>query len=391
MQPGMVWAIAEPFATSLLSPPLTIVPVVTVTQFSGWFPKCTRQIKKGLACKCVAKTCKGCTVPAGGAVCLSPETCNKFVENVGRSFCDACRADCAQPSTCNRYIHGVHCVECGEFSDLETCRPCLRLKDVANQAVAGVRAAASAAMAWAIADAKSALQEAAPGESLALEVLQSATTKMAAKLEQDAQISNGLDGEVRDGEPAEDMPMSPLLRTAQGEDLNEILSQLKGNADISMAAVISLTLGLRQIASKVSQAANDSAGNTKELGDLSSAATKMVEASAKMQDVCDPGAVNTWIKEDCFARGFLARELLRDFVKQVARKEGLQMPKAPSESLVNEMVCNLSQEQIARLSKDLLAQVRASALDAETCAPLLLIGTLERYLLHSDPQSANRG
>ena len=285
----------------------------------------------------------------------------------------------------------MHCVECGEFSDLETCRPCLRLKDVANQTAAGVRAAASAAMAGAIADAKSALQEAAPGESLALEVLQSATTKMAAKLEQDAQISNGLDGEVRDGEPAEDMPMSPLLRTAQGEDLNEILSQLKGNADISMAAVISLTLGLRQIASKVSQAANDSAGNTKELGDLSSAATKMVEASAKVQDVCDPGAVNAWIKEDCFARGFLARELLRDFVKQVARKEGFQMPKAPSESLVNEMVCNLSQEQIARLSKDLLAQVRASALDAETCAPLLLIGTLERNLLHSDPQSANRG
>ena len=366
----MVWAIAEPFSTSLLSPPLTIVPVVTVTQFSGWFPKCTRQIKKGLACKCVAKTCKGCTVPAGGAMCLSPDTCNKFVENVGPAG-----QTVPNPARATDTYTGVHCVECGEFSDLETCRPCLRLKDVANQAVAGVRAAASAAMAWAIADAKSALQEAAPGESLALEVLQSATTKMAAKLEQDAQISNGLDGEVRDGEPAEDMPMSPLLRTAQGEDLNEILSQLKGNADISMAAVISLTLGLRQIASKVSQAANDSAGNTKELGDLSSAATKMVEASAKVQDVCDPGAVNAWIKEDCFARGFLARELLRDFVKQVARKEGLQMPKAPSESLVNEMVCNLSQEQIARLSKDLLAQVRASALDAETCAPLLLIGT----------------
>ena len=188
----MVWAIAEPFSTSLLSPPLTIVPVVTVTQFSGWFPKCTRQIKKGLACKCVAKTCKGCTVPAGGAMCLSPDTCNKFVENVGPAG-----QTVPNPARATDTYTGVHCVECGEFSDLETCRPCLRLKDVANQAVAGVRAAASAAMAWAIADAKSALQEAAPGESLALEVLQSATTKMAAKLEQDAQISNGLDGEVR--------------------------------------------------------------------------------------------------------------------------------------------------------------------------------------------------
>ena len=279
------------------------------------------------------------------------------MENVGFAFCYACRAEpCAQPSTCNRYIHGVHCVECGEFSDQETCRPCVRMKDVANRAAVGVRAAVSTAMAGASADAKLALQKAC-GERLAEELFQSATTKMSAQLELAAQIR----GVVRNGDPA--MGTTP---TAEGEDLNSALAQLNGNAGISKTAVISMTSGLRQIASTVSKAASDSTGNTRELGDVSSAATKMVEASAKMENA-DLNSVHAWLKARCFARGFLARELMRDFLKQVARTEGLHMPRSPSESQVNEMVSHLSQEQIARLSKDLLAQVPERSCTCRVC------------------------
>ena len=315
---------------------------------SGHFPKCTRQIKKGLPCKCVAKRCAGCA-PDRNATCASPDACGKLVGNAEIVFCDVCRADCANPSTCGRYIHGVDCVVCGAFSDGQICRPCEHRDAAAQRAAEPASKSASTTMARAISEATAALQAAAPGEHIASKVFGKLTATMTSQLD-DA------------GEP----PQTGIGKEARADDilagadaaLHEVLAQLKGSAaEVSLAAVISTTEGMRNIAEQVSLAAKASAQVPEP---LPANYAKMVHAAAELESG-DGEMVLAWLRAGHFPTGFLARELLRDFLKQVSHKQGLQMPKTPSDAQVQTLAGRLSQEHVADLSKELMAQVRQVA------------------------------
>jgi len=87
----------------------------------------------------------------------------------------------------------------------------------------------------------------------------------------------------------------------------------------------------------------------------------------------------------------LARAQLRDALRQVSRAQGLAIPRILSDEQVREMISNMSQLQIAELSKDHVAQLRevakagaGEATKAFKAAISALISVIsEAYLMHA--------
>jgi len=161
------------------------------------------------------------------------------------------------------------------------------------------------------------------------------------------------------GPPVEDSSCpSPLrFRLPTGEDVNvdEASAQLKAGKDISTAVVVSMAVGLRTIGMRTTQA-------TRNAGDLAleSESVCMVDEVENLE-TGDLDAVQVCLKEDGFPRGFLARALLHDALRHVSCAQGLAIPRMLSDELVREMISNMSQLHIVKLSKGHAAQLHEVA------------------------------
>ena len=219
----------------------------------------------------------------------------------------------------------------------------------AERAVVPVRETATAAMASGIAAASAALRQRVSEQPRASDLFQRMAAKMTQRLEEAGQTEHGRTWARDDGDKDED----------------EALAQLKASADISMDAVLSMTGALRQIAREVWAAAAQALQNPR-LEHVSAAATRMQSAAAKIE-TGDWEAVRTWLKDEPLAkelpRGFLARELLRDLVKQLSRKLEFQIPKVLGDQQAKDLLADalLHAQTTSKLSKDDVAQMSAVA------------------------------
>jgi hypothetical protein len=340
--------------------------------FSGHFLKCTKQVKKGLPCKCVAKRCAGCQLPESGQTsCSNPSVCGMSVGGAPCTFCDECRAVCANPATCGRYIHGVDCVECGDFSEAATCTNCEGRTAVVERAMMPVGEATDAALASATAAAMVALQQATNSDGAVMELFQRLTTRMRKRIVE-ARTPNAGHWAHEDA------------------DADEAIGHLKAGAGIPMEAVISMTAGLQRIAEEVCavalQATQDSG-----LQPVSAAAARVANSVAAIENG-DWEAVQLWLlDEEVFPRGFLARFLLCDLVRQLSPKKVLdfQVPKTLTGQQAKVLLAHaISNGQASKLSKDNVAQMtvvakaaaQEAARDLETCTQAMADVNLQVFV-----------
>ena len=273
-------------------------------RFSGHFPKCTKQIKKGLPCTCSAKTCAGCCV-VPGAVCAKPDTCGKVCGGM-ISFCDECRAKCTNPATCGRYVHGQHCIECDAFDapgEQMTCRPCQHRKEMVKIVIGKVLKESVSAMTAVIEEARAAVSNAVPVESLAVDVFARVTASMQGQVAECVQMAILGHRALTENAPA----ASPLQDWDHGDC--RILPNL---------AVIAIAAGIRQIALHTAQATNAAGEACKREMAQASSSAGVVAALADPFEEGGQQRLLAWIQKGSFPRDFLARMLLRDLLRQVS-------------------------------------------------------------------------
>ena len=148
-------------------------------------------------------------------------------------------------------------------------------------------------------------------------------------------------------------PLRFRLPTREDVNVDEALAHLRARKDFSTAAVVSMAMGLTTIGMCTAQA-------TRIAGDFVSATKSMVDEAEKLE-TGDLHAVQVWLKEDSFPRGFLARALLRDALRQVSRAQGLAIQRMLSDEQFREIISNMSQLHIAKLSKGHADQLREVA------------------------------
>ena len=331
-------------------------------KFSGHFPKCTRQVKKGLPCRCVAKRCAGCQLPEGGqTACANPMCGTSAAGGPVPTFCDECRSNCANPATCSRYVHGVDCVECGDFSDAAVCRNCESRPIVVERAVLSVREVTDAAMASAVAAASAAFELAASSERPAMELFQKVTARMTQKIK----------------EAAENPKVDYSAHGHEAEDADEAIAHLRAGRGISMDAAKAMEVGVRGIVEAVRAAAT----KTNPDASLQAASAARLATLATEIESGDRDALLSWLQESCFEpRGFLATELLRDCARQLSQQHLLdfQVPKKLTGQRAKGLIAgNLSNAPNFSLSKDHATQISAAAkAAAEEAAQDLQAATL---------------
>jgi hypothetical protein len=214
----------------------------------------------------------------------------------------------------------------------------------AERAVVPVCEAATAAMASGIDKASTGMS----GEPRLLELLQKMSAKMTHGLEEAKKTAHGC----------------TWGREDDSED--EILAELLVSSDISMDATSSITRALRQIAGNVRAAAAALATQNARLEHVSAASTRMANTAAKIE-TGDWETVRAWLKDEPlakeFPRSYLARELLRDLVKQLSRKLDFQIPKVLGDQQAKDLLADvlLHGQTTSALSKDHVAQMSAVA------------------------------
>ena len=307
-------------------------------RFSGHFPKCTKQIKKGLPCRCCAKMCKGCCVTEGAA-CANPETCGEVCGGV-ITFCDVCRAECTNPTACGRYVHGQHCIQCEAFAEpgeRTTCRPCQHRNEMVKIVMGKVLEKTAAAMPGVINEAAAVVGAAVPGEHLALDVFTKLTATMQGEVAEIQRMAT-LDNEAPDENALAASPLhripAALERDARSPGAHDpghaelmtgqtLVPTTNLGKDLSTPAVIAIAAGIRQVALHTAHATSAAVElckrEMKEAGDMDGAPCN----SSLVAGLDAPAAEGVqahllaWIRKDSFPRGFLARALLRDLLRQV--------------------------------------------------------------------------